>query len=94
MLDELVSVLESGGNAHWGEWIRQARTRLLNSDYSGIECILSAYGGMGSLNDVVLGQSCKDGVIEWKPESVELNERFAMLNRKAWELASSIKQSQ
>lgn len=94
MLDELASVLERDGNTHWGSWMRNARARLLNSDYLGIEHLLSAYGGMGSLTDVVLGQSYKDGAIEWKPECDALNERFTVLSSKAWELANVIKRSQ
>ncbi|MEL4204831.1 hypothetical protein C9E85_16375 [Plesiomonas shigelloides] len=94
VLDELASVLESDGNTHWGGWMQKARARLLNSDFSGIEYLLSAYGGMGSLNDVVLGQSYKNGVFEWKPGHVELNEKFTALSSKAWELADAIKRSQ
>lgn len=94
MLDELATILESDGDAHWGGWMRKARERLLNSDYSGIEYLLSAYGGMDSLNDVVLGQCYKDGVFTWKPGHIELNENFAALRSKAWELADAIKRSQ
>ena len=94
MLDELASVLENDENPHWGGWMRKARAQLLNSDYSGIEYVLSAYGGMGSMNDVVLGQSYKDGVFEWEPGHIELNEKFTALSSKAWELAHAIKQSQ
>lgn len=49
---------------------------------------------MGSLNDVVHGQSYKDGDFEWKPGHVELNEKFTALSSKAWELADAIKRSQ
>lgn len=94
VLDELAYVLESDGNINWGSWIRKAKAHLLNSDYSGIEYLLSAYGGMGSLNDVVLGQSYKDGVFQWKPEYVELNERFTVLRSKAWKLANAIERAQ
>lgn len=76
-------------------WLgRKARTRLLDSDYSGVEYLLSAYGGMGSLNDLILGQSQKGDIVEWTPSHVELNEKFSVLRNKAWELANVIKQSQ
>lgn len=94
VLDELATVLERDGNTHWGGWMRKARARLLNSDYSGIEYLLSAYGGMGSLNDVVLGQNYKDDVFEWKPGHIKLNEKFTALSSNAWELADAIKRSQ
>jgi hypothetical protein len=94
VLDELASVLESDENTQWSGWVRQTRARLINSDYSGIEHLLAAYGGMGSLSDVVLGQSYEDGVFKWKPGQVALNERFAALREKAWQLAEAIKRSQ
>ena len=94
MLDELAFVLESDGNTHWCGWMQKVKARLLNSDYSGIEYLLSAYGGMGSLNDVVLGQSYNNGVFTWKHEHAELNEKFTSLSSRAYELANAIKQSQ
>lgn len=94
VLDNLASVLESDGNTHWGSLVRKAQSRLLNSDFSGIEYLLSAYGGMGSINDVVLGQSHIDGIFIWKPGHIKLNKRFDMLRAKAWELADAIKRLQ
>ena len=94
VLDVLASVLESEGNRHWANWMRKSQTHLLNSDYSGIEYLLSAYGGMGSLNDLILGQSYKNGVFAWKSGHAELNERFTALRSKAWGLASAIKRRQ
>jgi hypothetical protein len=94
VLDDLASVLESDGNTHWCSWMQIARARLLNSDYSGIEYLLSAYGGMGSLNDVVLGQSYTNGVFTWKHGHAELNEKFISLSSRAYELANAIKKSQ
>jgi len=49
---------------------------------------------MGSINDVVLGQSYNNGVFDWKSRRIELNEEFAALRSKAWELANAIKRSQ
>lgn len=94
VLDELASILEADGNPHWGDWMRKAQVLLLNSNYSGIEHLLSAYGGMGSLNDVVIGQGYTDGALTWKPGHMALNEKFASLSSRAYELANSIKQAQ
>jgi hypothetical protein len=94
VLNELSYILESDGNSHWAEWMRKARARLLNSDYSGVDYLLSAYGGMGSLNDLVLGQSHRDGAFEWKQGYAELNDKFTSLRSQAWELADAIKRSQ
>jgi hypothetical protein len=94
ILDQLAIVLESDGDTHWSFWMRKARALLLASDYYGIEYLLSAYGGMGSLNDLILGQSYVDGVLSWNPGHVELNEKFTELRNNAEQLANAIKRSQ
>jgi hypothetical protein len=94
ILDQLAIVLESDGNTHWSLWLRKARARLMDSDYSGIEYLQSAFGGMGSLNDLILGQNYVGGVFSWKPGHVELNEKFIELRDNAERLANAIKRSQ
>ena len=94
VLDQLALLLESDGETHWSVWIRKVRTRLLNDDASAIEHFRAAYGGMGSFNDLVLGQSQIDGVFCWKPGYVELNEKFSELRDKAAQLADSLGRSQ
>lgn len=74
--------------------MRKARALLVNADYRGIEYLLSAYGGMGSLNDLVLGQGSFDGVFAWKPGYVELNEAFDLLRGQAATLANAIRRAQ
>jgi hypothetical protein len=66
ILNEIILLLESDGEEHWSRWMRQSRSRLLKSDYSGIEHFLSAYGGMGSFNDLVICQSYENGEFKWK----------------------------
>jgi hypothetical protein len=65
----------------------------MDSDYSGIEYLQSAYGGMGSFNDLILGQSDENGVLCWKPGHVELNERFDELRNEAAKLVELIKRT-
>ena len=92
-LDELASVLEGDGETHWANWVRSVRAQLLGADDSGVERLLAAYGGMGSLNDVALGQSEKDGVFTWKPGHIQLNEKFSAFRTQAWKLATTIQRS-
>ena len=94
VLDQLIEVLEHDGDTHWSQQMRSTRARLLASDYSGITTLLSAYGGMGSFNDVVLGQSRVDGAFTWKPGYIELNEQFDTLRAEAAQLAKAIRESQ
>ena len=93
VLDELATILESAAERHWRAWMLQAKARLEQSDYSGIEYLLGAYGGMGSFNDLVLGQTLANGRFAWKAGHIELNERLDALRSKAWELAQTIKRS-
>ncbi|MFW0887421.1 UNVERIFIED_CONTAM: hypothetical protein MKS84_12040 [Pseudomonas sp. JL1] len=94
VLEQLATVLESDGDTHWSLWLRKARERLLDSDYSGITYLLSAYGGMSSFNDLILGQSHDGGAFSWKPGHVELNKKFDKLRNDAAQLADAIKRSQ
>jgi len=93
VLDELLAVLDSDGEAHWRAWIHRAKSRLDQSDYSGIEYLLSAYGGMGSFNDLVLGQTNVDGRFAWKPGHIDLNRRLDVLRSRAWTLAHALRDS-
>ena len=92
ILDELIRLLEEDGEQHWSQWMRQSRERLLNSDYSGIEHLLSAYGGMGSFNDLILCQSYENGKFRWIDGHIEKNNRLNVLRSKAWELANEFRQ--
>lgn len=93
VLDQLAAMLESDGDTHWSLWMRKARACLMDSDYSGIEYLQSAYGGMGSFNDLILGQSYENGVLYRKLGHVELNERFDELRNKAAKLTEFIKRN-
>lgn len=93
VLNQLALLLESDGEAHWSAWMRKVRTQL-DADKFAIEHLQTAYGGMGSFNDLVLGQRRVNGVFCWKPGYVELNEKFSELRDKAAQLADSLRRSQ
>ncbi|MBN3494743.1 DUF6966 domain-containing protein [Vibrio neptunius] len=82
VLDRLIQMLDGDGQEHWCDWMSQARNWLLESDFYGVEKVLLAYGGMGSLNDVYLSQITRQ------------NEVFSELRTRAWELATDIKHEQ
>ena len=61
--------------------MQEARVRLLRDDqYSGVTFLLGAYGGMGSFNDLVLGNDPS-------------NTRFEQLRERAWALADQMRAS-
>jgi hypothetical protein len=91
LLSEAVLLLESDAETHWRSWMLRARNSLEQSDYSGIEYLLGAYGGMGSFNDLALGQTSIDGTFAWKPGAKALNDRLDVLRTEIWQLATYIK---
>jgi hypothetical protein len=68
------------------------RKRMLASDYSGVEKLFSSYGGMGSFNDLVIGQSNVNGEFSWKPQAQLNNVRLDALRTEAYELVQAIRQ--
>jgi hypothetical protein len=94
VLDQLVILLDSDKQIHWHEWVFRARTWIANSDYSGIEYLLSAYGGMGSINDIVIGRYLINNQFSYQADYVKLNEDFSRLKSRAYELALAIKYAQ
>ena len=91
ILEEIIRVLDSDGENHWRKWMASARSRLVNSDYSGIEYLLDAYGGMGSFNDLIIGQSMVGGRFSWKLGAEKANDKLDALRGEAYELAQYIK---
>jgi hypothetical protein len=90
VLSDIVALLWSDAEQHWCGYIDDCRKRLLSSDYSGVEKLLGSYGGMGSFNDLVIGQSELNGKFAWKPQAQQNNDRLSELRTKAYELAREI----
>jgi hypothetical protein len=93
VLDAIIQLLESDGEQHWSRWMHKSRARLLDLDYSGIEHLLSAYGSMGSFNDLVICQGFENGELRWKEGHAEKNDRLDELREKAWDLADYIRRN-
>ncbi len=91
ILDDLIALLRSDNETHWSAWMARAKARLENSDYSGIEYLLGAYGGMSSFNDLIICQRIENGTFVWTDQSKMKNDRLDDLRSQAWELAISIK---
>jgi hypothetical protein len=60
LLDEASELLSAHGATQWADWLSKDARLIRASDFYGIEHLLSAFGGMGSFNDVVLC-SASDG---------------------------------
>ena len=91
ILDQIIHLLHEDGNSHWVDRISKYRDQISNSDYYGVEDLLSDYGGMGSFNDIVLGHIVEDGSHTWKANSNLTNEKLQSLQSKAYALATDIR---
>jgi len=50
-LEEIAALFEQDGDKHWSAWLRQDAADLKDGDIRGAHHFLSAFGGMGSIND-------------------------------------------
>lgn len=80
------------GVPSWAAWLAKDARLVRNGDYYGVEHLLSAFGGMGSLNDLVLhpmnGHSVSEAEVERVNEELQamlgdLSGRARKLARKA-----------
>lgn len=54
LLDEIAALLRAHGETHWSSWLAEDAERIRKGDPEGLRHFLSAFGGMGSLTDLVL----------------------------------------
>jgi hypothetical protein len=81
-LNEIANLLEASGDKHWASWLRQDAVSIENGDIRGIRHFLSAFGGMGSINDSY-------GFFDPKKKETELSKEEIISSRldAAWNLA-------
>ena len=83
LVEEASSILHAHAHPSWATWLAQDARRIRALDFYGLEHLLSAYGGMGSLNDVVLSAS-QHGT------NKDINERFDTVRQQIYELATKL----
>lgn len=90
-LDEIIVLLQDDGNS-WVRLFKLARQAFAQADYETCgSMILSGSGGMGSLNDIVLGQGRNaSGEWGWKPGYQELNDTFQVLLGRLYSFADTV----
>jgi len=76
-LDAAAHLLREHGHAHWAQRLDRDREWIANGDLHGVANLLKAFGGMGSLNDVMLADP-------------EANEQLRVLTARLYELAAAI----
>ena len=91
VVSELEALLRGDGEKHWADWMQRVITQLEQGNPGAPESLLRAYGGMGSFNDLALGQDYSNGHFQWRADAGELNERLDALRGRAWQLARAIR---
>ena len=86
---ETADLVRRVGENYWCEWLEESLRRIGNSDFSGIEHLRSAFGGMGSFNDILISRANGHPVSD--EESWSLNARLSDLQHKLYELADYIR---
>src|SRR4051812_41032599 len=63
-LGDAVSLLRGVQENFWADWLEKDADRIKNGDREGVDHLLSAFGGMGSFNDLIIspanGHKVKD----------------------------------
>lgn len=81
-------LLRSRGEHTWGAWLRTDAERIRQLDFYGIEHVLAAFGGMGSLNDLVLHPQHGHHLTESEISAV--NDRMHGLLQRIYTLAEKL----
>ena len=76
IIQEAADLLLSVGEQHWGNWLAKDAALVRRSDFRGVEHVLSAFGGMGSINDLIIhpinGHAVSEDQISIVNEKLEL----------------------
>lgn len=87
-MEDLRVLLERHGARRWAAWIRKDVAAIRRGEGRGVDHFLSAFGGMGSLNDLII---CPENGHRIARDDVErVNRRLAEARSRAHALASAL----
>jgi hypothetical protein len=88
-LAHLVALLREYGEPAWAEWLDRDRQRIRRGDAYGLERLLGAFGGMGSLNGLLLHPANGHPVA---PDRIDLvNNQLQALRGRCWRLTTDLR---
>jgi hypothetical protein len=90
-LDQLVALLRRYEIKHWADWFARDRQLIASGDAYGATHILSAYGGMGSINDLMILP--ENGHPIARADVKDVNESLMQLSGRVSALARRIQRS-
>jgi len=89
-LERIIELLVADNEAHWSRWMRGALDTLSSGDSAGAHRVLAAYGGMGSFNDLIIGQTVTDDRLTWADGAAGMNDELDALRARAYTLAQQV----
>lgn len=90
-LGELILLLNNCGERKWAKWLQRDHDALCTGNTQTLEHLLSAYGGMGSINDVYF---CPENKYTVQTSDVDaVNEKFRSLSSQVYSLAQNLKRN-
>jgi len=88
VLEAMASLLRNHGELRWASALEQDLEWIRDGDFHGVTHFLSAFGGMGTLSDLVL--STANGHDIELDDHARVNEALSALRSRAWDLADRI----
>lgn len=88
-LDKLVDLLRGANENRWADWFDKDLALVRKRDANGLTHLLSAYGGMGSFNDLLLDQ--RNGHTVTDASKGFVNDRLARLRSSVFSLAEGLR---
>jgi hypothetical protein len=88
-LDGAVALLRAYAKGHWADWLESDRAKIAGGDRYALDHLLSAFGGMGSLNDLVIHPVNGDPIEEVDVDPV--NRRLHGYRHEIWSAATAMK---
>jgi hypothetical protein len=93
LVERWASLLEQyHGENHWVIWLRKDVGYLRNSDFYGVEHLLSAFGGMGSITDFSLVAESGSWITRTRARFI--NSRYARLVTQTYVLADQLRREE
>jgi hypothetical protein len=89
VLEEAIDLLKHHDVTHWEDWLEKDKQRIAKADFYGVEHLLSAFGGIGSLNDLYI---CKENGHRIEEDQVpSVNDKLIQLTSEIYSIAEEIR---
>ncbi len=86
---DLVALLSAYGERDWANWVHRDRTSIERGEQHGLDSMLEAFGGVGSLSDLVIHPRNGHAIDQEDVDAVNVD--LARLRTAVYAKASAIK---